>query len=83
MCAGHIEDIVSHLIECKELLKKLKSDSTPNPIVFLLESQHIISNINSKCGLFLKTSKTVSQHIVLFVLCFLKELEKCFRILLG
>lgn len=63
MCAGHIENIVSGLVECRELLTKLKSDSTPNPIVFLLESQNIISSINSKCELLLKTSKIISEHI--------------------
>ncbi|KAL4149758.1 hypothetical protein QTP88_003626 [Uroleucon formosanum] len=38
LCAGHIEDIVSNLVECRALLTKLKSDSTPNSIIFLLES---------------------------------------------
>lgn len=63
LCAGHIQDIVSNLVECRALLEKLKSDSTPNPITFLLESQHIISNINSKCELFLRTPKEISQHV--------------------
>lgn len=54
---------MADLVECKALLTKLKSDSTPNPIVFLLESEHIISNLNSKCELFLKTSKMVSEHV--------------------
>jgi len=63
LCAGHIEDIVLNLVECRALLTKLKSDSTPNPIIFLLESQHIISNIISKCELLLRTSKIISQHV--------------------
>ncbi|KAL4152659.1 hypothetical protein QTP88_000492 [Uroleucon formosanum] len=63
LCAGHIEHIVSNLVECRALLTKLKSYSTPNPIIFLLESQHIINNINSKCELFLRSSKTISQNI--------------------
>lgn len=44
-------------------MTKIKSDPTPNPIIFFLESQGIINIIKSKCELFLKTSNIVSQNI--------------------
>lgn len=38
LCASQLEDIVSDLVECRKILTKIKSDLTPNPIIFLLES---------------------------------------------
>nr|XP_047138366.1 uncharacterized protein LOC124814591 [Hydra vulgaris] len=62
-CAGQFENIISNLVECKVILKKMKTDPSPNPIVFLLESWQIINNIYSKCELFLKTSGVISNNI--------------------
>lgn len=61
-CAGKLENIVADLSECAIILSKLKSESIPNPIIFLLESIQIISRIKSNSKEFLKNANILSEQ---------------------
>ncbi|KAL4118970.1 hypothetical protein QTP88_011848 [Uroleucon formosanum] len=61
-CAGKLENIVADLSECGIILSKLKSESIPNPIIFLLESIQIISRIKSNSKEFLKNANILSEQ---------------------
>ncbi|KAL4118977.1 hypothetical protein QTP88_011855 [Uroleucon formosanum] len=56
LCAGQMEDLVSNFNEGNTLLSKLKEDTLPNPIMFMLESQQVINRIKLK-------SEYPSDHI--------------------
>lgn len=61
-CAGKLENIVADLSECGIILSKLKSESIPNPIIFLMESIQIISRIKSNSKEFLKNANILSEQ---------------------
>ncbi|KAL4120565.1 hypothetical protein QTP88_013235 [Uroleucon formosanum] len=63
LCAGQIEDLVSNLNECNTLLSKLKEDTLPNPIMFMLESQQVINKIKLKSECSLKNAKVVLDSL--------------------
>jgi len=58
-----MEDLVSNLNECNNLLSKLKEDTLPNPIMFILESQQVINRIKLKSECFLKNAKVVLDNL--------------------
>jgi hypothetical protein len=47
-CAGIFESLLCDLNICTDLLNKIKSDTVPNPIAFLVESVDIISLFKTK-----------------------------------
>lgn len=51
-----MENIASNLTHCNTIISRLKTESLPHPIKFLLESQQIIEYIKIKCELFSKMS---------------------------
>lgn len=63
LCAGQMEDIVSNLVHCNTIATKLKTETLPNPITVILESQQIIERIKLKSEIFLKNAKLVAQNI--------------------
>lgn len=61
-CAGQLENIVADLSECVTILSKLKSEVLPNPVIFLLKSIQVISQIKSSSKEFLKNAKILSEQ---------------------
>lgn len=62
-CAGQLENLINDFNLCGVILTKLKNDTLPNPIIFLLESIQIISIIKSKAKQYLINAKNVSQKM--------------------
>lgn len=58
-CAGQLENLINDFNLCGVILTKLKNDTLPNPIIFLLESIQIISIIKSKAKQCLINAKNV------------------------
>ncbi|XP_047142897.2 uncharacterized protein LOC124817134 [Hydra vulgaris] len=59
-----IEKLVSSFKECSQLLTKLKTDSEPNPISFLVETSHIINLIKNESTQYLLTTEEVLNNLL-------------------
>lgn len=62
LCAGQLANIFEDLTEIGTVLSKIKTETLPNPIIFILESVQIINRIKFKSKEFLKNSNIVLEQ---------------------
>lgn len=56
-CTGMIENLVHDFQECDLLLSKLKSDTSPNLISFLVNTSEIMSSVQLKSEKYVAMTK--------------------------
>lgn len=64
VCAGILKSLVNRFQECSRLLTKIKNESSPNPISFLVETSHIITSIKIESKQYLLTTEHVISSLV-------------------
>jgi len=63
-CAGMIEHLIHNFQECNLLLSKLKSDTSPNPISFLVNTSEIMSSVQLKSEKYVALTKKVLNDLL-------------------
>lgn len=63
-CAGMLESLVNSFQECSRLLTKIKNESSPNPISFLVETSHIMTAIKIESKQYLLASEQVLSSLI-------------------
>ncbi|XP_065669871.1 uncharacterized protein LOC136088851 [Hydra vulgaris] len=63
-CAGMLESPINNFQECNLLLTKLKTESYPNPILFLVSTSLIVSSIKKESEKYIAISKQVLSALV-------------------
>lgn len=76
--ADMLESLVHKFEECKALLTKLKNESSPNPILFLVDTSHIITLIKVKSKKYLLTTEQVLNSLILIHMLNLKMISIVF-----
>lgn len=64
VCAGILESLVNRFQERSILLTKIKNESSPNPISFLVETSHIITSIKIESKQYLLTTEQVLSSLI-------------------
>jgi hypothetical protein len=64
VCASMLESLVNRFQQCSRLLTTIKSESSPNPISFLIETSHIITSIEIESKQYLITTEQVLSSLI-------------------
>jgi len=63
-CAGMLETIINNFQECNALLTKLKTESSPNPISFLVNTSEIVSSLMIKSEKYIEITEKVPNNLL-------------------
>ncbi|KAL4096896.1 hypothetical protein QTP88_021771 [Uroleucon formosanum] len=67
-CAGMLETIINSFQECNALLTKLKTEISPNPISFLVNTSEIVSSLRIKSEKYIEiTEKVINNLLKVFI----------------